>query len=228
MTTAIDRFLRYEENFLNSTRIINRSLTRLTETNGNVDLVIATAVEIESELSETEGYLKAMDVEHRTVAPQEKKSTQEKVQEYRSEYREMLQKFKTTKYNAEALALRGGGTASRNKLINANARLDNTTATLEQSRKLVAETEGIGSNILVDMSQQREVLLDADDKVEETRGYTKQASGILTMMENRAFYHKLCIYVWILVLFVAIVCVIYYGFIAPNEKADPPAKRLRW
>jgi vesicle transport through interaction with t-SNAREs protein 1 len=217
--TAIERFRRYEENFLNSTRIINRSLQRLGETNGNVDLVISISVEIESELSETEGYLKAMDVEQRTVPNQEKRSTQEKVQGYRSEYREMLQKFKTAKYNAEAVALRGGGNASRNKLINANARLDNSTATLEQSRQLVAQTEGIGTTILTDMTSQREVLLEADEKVFETRNYTKQASGILTLMENRAFYQKICIYAWILILFAGIVCVIYFGFIAKSSSS---------
>ena len=94
---ATDRFRRYEENYLNSTRIINRTLARLSEANGNIDAVIATSVEIESELSETEGYLRAMDVEHRAIGGQEKKHAQEKVNEYRSEYREMLQKFKNTR-----------------------------------------------------------------------------------------------------------------------------------
>lgn len=216
----MSRFLRYEENFLNSDRIIRRSLQRLQEANGNVDSVIAISVEIESELSETEGYLKAMDVEQRTIPPQDKRSTSEKVQEYRSEYRERLNNFKTAKHNAEALALRGGANANRIKLLNTNSRLDASTATLEQSRQLVAQTEGIGTTILTDMSQQREILMDADDKVEETRGYTKDAKGILTMMSNRAYYHKLCIYAWILFLFVAIVTVIYYGFIAPDIKQN--------
>ncbi len=214
----MDRFRRYEENFLNSDRIIRRTLQRLQEANGNVDGVIAISVEIESELSETEGYLKAMDVEQRTVPPQDKRTVGEKVNEYRAEYRERLNQFRTAKQNAELLALRGGANANRIKLLNTNARLDASTATLQQSRQLVAQTENIGTAILTDMGQQREILMGADDKVEETRGFTSQAKGILTMMHNRAFYHKMCIYAWIFFLFAAIVCVVYYGFIAPDVK----------
>jgi vesicle transport through interaction with t-SNAREs 1 len=218
MSEAIDRFRRYEENFLNSTRIISRTLARLSEANGNIDTVIATSVEIESELSETEGYLRAMDVEHRTITTQDKRQAQEKVNEYRSEYREMLQKFKSTRHNAETLALRGGGNESRNKLLNTNSKLDRSTATLNESRAIVAQTEQIGSTIITDMGNQREILLNADSKVEETRGFAAQAKSVLKMMSNRAYYHKLCIYTWIIVLFACICLIIYYGFIAPDEK----------
>ena len=214
----MDRFRRYEENYLNSTRIISRTLSRLSEANGNIDLVIATSVEIESELSETEGYLRAMDVEHRTVGPQDKRGAQEKVQDYRVEYREMLQKFKTAKHDAELLALRGGADGSRARLLQANSRLDGSSATLQHSRRLVAQTEEIGNTVLTDMGNQREVLMAADEKVEETRGFTAQAKGVLKMMSNRAYYHKLCIYAWIVVLFIAIVSIIYFGFVAPDEK----------
>ena len=74
----MDRFRRYEENFLNSSRIISRTLQRLSEVNGNADTVIMLSVEVEGELSETEGYLRAMDVEYRTVSSTDKRSAQEK------------------------------------------------------------------------------------------------------------------------------------------------------
>ncbi len=218
MTDAMDRFRRYEENFLNSSRIISRSLTRLGEANGNADTVIMLCVEVEGELSEMEGYLRAMDVEYRTVSSADKRSAQEKVQDYRSEYREMLQNFKTTKYNAEALALRGGASASRTKLLNANQKLDSSTATLEASRTLVAQTEKIGTAILTDMESQREILMDADDKVHETRGFTMEAKRVLKMMGNRALMHKICVYAWIIFLFAAICCIIYFGFISKDVK----------
>jgi vesicle transport through interaction with t-SNAREs 1 len=216
--STMDRFRRYEENYLNSTRIISRTLQRLNDANGNIDSVIAIGVEVESELSETEGYLRAMDVEHRTLGPSEKKDGQEKVQGYRLEYREMLQKFKTAKHNAESLALRGGGNESRAKLLQTNSRLDSSTAVLQNSRQLVSQTEEIGTGILTDMGNQREILLDADAKVQETRGFTAQAKGVLKMMSNRAYYHKLCIYAWIILLFAAICSILYFGFIAPDEK----------
>jgi len=216
----MDRFRRYEENFLNSSRIISRTLQRLSEANGNADTVIMLSVEVEGELSETEGYLRAMDVEYRTVSSTDKRSAQEKVQDYRSEYREMVSNFKTAKYNAEALALRGGASASRTKLLNANSKLDNSTSTLEASRRLVVQTEQIGTGILSDLEKQREVLMDADDKVNETRGFTQEAKRVLKVMGNRAVMHKICVYAWIVFLFAAIVCIIYFGFIQKKSNKN--------
>jgi hypothetical protein len=47
MSTDNDRFRRYEEDFLNSTKIISRSMRLLENANGNVDAVISTSVEVE-------------------------------------------------------------------------------------------------------------------------------------------------------------------------------------
>jgi hypothetical protein len=80
-TSPMDRFRRYEEDFLNSSRIVSRGLKELSNTGGIVgkysnlcilililtvlpyvliissDQVIAVSVEVDSELSETEGYV---------------------------------------------------------------------------------------------------------------------------------------------------------------------------
>eukprot|EP01031_Cornospumella_fuschlensis_P010633 gene10633-13015_t len=87
----LDRFNRYEENFLNCSKIISRNLGGLDSADGNVDRIIACTVEVEGELSEAEGYLRAMDVEFRTLSAQDKRAAQQKVTEYREELRRLQQ-----------------------------------------------------------------------------------------------------------------------------------------
>jgi len=214
----MDRFVRYEENFLNSTRIISRSLQQLSETNGNVDAVISCSVEIEGELSEAEGYLRAMDVEYRTLSSENKRNAQQKVNDYRDEYRVTLQRYQQTKFNAESQALKAGPSA-RTKLLTANQKLDMSTQQLEQSRMLVAQTEQIGNTILTDLEGQKDVLLDAQGRVKETRGFTLEAKKVLQLMGNRAFMHKCCIMFLIIFLAGVIGVIAYFGFLKKEIKS---------
>eukprot|EP01039_Chlorochromonas_danica_P004334 gene4334-4755_t len=206
----LDRFNRYEENFLNCSRIISRNLSSLDSAEGNVDKIISSSVEIEGELSEAEGYLRAMDVEFRTMSSADKRSAQQKVADYREELRRLQQSFTSSKSNAEAVALTKGP-AARSKLLNANQRLDESTAVLEQSRQLVAQTETIGNTVITDLGSQREKLVDAKEKVQETRNFTTEARRVLRMMGNRAIMHKIFVTVLIVGLAAAIVAVGYYG-----------------
>lgn len=175
-----------------------------------LDKIISSSVEIEGELSEAEGYLRAMDVEFRTMSSADKRSAQQKVADYREELRRLQQNFASSKSNAEAVALTKGP-AARSKLLNANQRLDESTAVLEQSRQLVAQTETIGNTVITDLSSQREKLVDAKEKVQETRNFTTEARRVLRMMGNRAIMHKIFVSVLIVGLAAAIVAVGYYG-----------------
>ena len=209
---STDIFRRYEENFLNSTRCVSRGVHKLGESNGNVDQVISASVEIEGELSEAEGYLKAMDVEYRTMSSSDKRSAQQKVTDYKEEYRMMQGNYQTAKFHAESMALKGGPSA-RTRLLQANQKLDHSTSTLEQSRRLVGQTERIGDGILADLEMQKETLMDAQSKVKETKGFTVEAKRVLRLMGNRAFMHKCCVMFMIFFLAAVIGVVAYFGFI---------------
>lgn len=212
----MEQFKRFEEEFINSSRIIGRSMRNLENANGNVDLVIAASVEIEGELSECEGYLKAMEIEYRNLGQLDKKSVQGKVNEYKEEYTLLNSRYTQSKFNAESLALKGGNNA-RNKLLNANQRLDQSTATLEQARMLVAQTENIGTTIITDLEGQKEQLMGAHDKVKETRQFTLDAKHILRIMGNRAIMHKCCVMFTMFALLVVIGVIIYYGFLKDKK-----------
>ena len=173
-----------------------------------IDAIISCSVEIEGELSEAEGYLRAMEVEFRTMASGEKRSAQQKVSEYKEEFRQLQQHFQTSKFNAESIALKGGP-ESRTKLLNANQRLDNSTATLEQTKVLLNETHQIGDAIISDMENQKEKLIDSREKVKETKQYTTDAKRILRMMGNRAIMHK-CFVMFLIVALLGGICGVGY------------------
>lgn len=218
--SAKDRFARYEEHYYNCTRICSRALQQLRASEGDVDRIIASSVEVEGELSEAEGYIRAMEVETRYVKGGDKRKLTEKLSDYKTEFRETNQMFTKAKFEAESVALKKGGTGKRGQLLNANSKLDKSTATLQQSRLLVDETEKIGSATLSDLENQREILVDASGKVKETRSYAEEARQILKRMAYRAFWNKVCVYIWIIVLFAAIVTIIYFGFLAPTDDDD--------
>ena len=190
-------------------------MQQLNTSKGNIDTVISANVEIEGELSEAEGYLRAMEIEFRTMTSADKRTVQQKVGDYKEEYKQLYENFQTSKRSAESSALvsNGNSPAARQKLLTANQKLDNSTATLEKSRILVAQTEVIGGEILGTMDRQKEVLMDAQDKVKETKGFTDQARRVLKSMGNRAVVHKMCVMFTILVLLGAICGLIYYKFV---------------
>lgn len=191
-------------------------MQQLTTANGNIDTVISATVEIEGELSEAEGYVRAMEIEFRTASTADKKK---KVADYKDEYKSLYENFQSAKRTAESSALKSSGNsaAARNKLLTANQKLDQSTATLEASRQLVHQTENIGNTILDNMEAQKETLTQAQEKVKETKGFTDQARNVLRQMGNRAVMHKICVMFTILVLLGAIVGMIYYKFVGSKN-----------
>jgi vesicle transport through interaction with t-SNAREs protein 1 len=157
-----------------------------------------------------------MDVEVRSMISSDKKNAASKLNEYRDEVKQMQKDFQAAKYKAESLALTNGPIA-RQKLLTSNQRLDSSTATLEQSRQLIAQTEGIGSAITTDLEAQRELLQGANKKVTETKQYTTDAKGILVDMGYRAIRHKICMLLVIVILLGLIGLTGYYGFVKEKK-----------
>jgi vesicle transport through interaction with t-SNAREs 1 len=180
-----------------------------------IDTIISLSVDIETEISEAEAYLRALDVESRSAIG-DKRAMAAKLADFKKEIRSLNDDYRNCKFEAEQQALKSGSTA-RTKLTSNNDKLDKSTRTLEQSRMLVAQTQDVGNVILTDLESQREQLEDAHGKVKDTKQYTLDAKGMLRMMHNRAVLHKILVYVTIVVLFGIIVVMIYFGFIKKNN-----------
>lgn len=152
-----------------------------------------------------------MDVEFRSMSSAEKKFAQQRVVEYREEFKNVTQSYQQAKVQAESVALKSGA-ASRTKLMNSNQKIDQSTQMLEQSRVVLAQTEKVGNTILSDMESQKETLMAAHEKVTETRTFTADARKVLRTMGNRAIMHKVCVIFSIVVLAGIIGIIGYFGF----------------
>mmetsp|Transcript_43015 Transcript_43015/g.58725 ORF Transcript_43015/g.58725 Transcript_43015/m.58725 type:complete len:100 (-) Transcript_43015:911-1210(-) len=79
--------------------------------------------------------------------------------------------------------------------------LQRSTKYLEDSYKLLGETEEIGDKVCLDLGNQREQLVDSHEKVMETRSFTKDARKMLISMRNnemRVRFVILCLWCFIL------------------------------
>ena len=131
--------------------------------------------------------------------------------------KQLHQSFLRTKEEAELLSLKTGST-SRAKLLSSNQKLDNSTLALEQSRQIIAQTDQIGNAVLSDIENQKETLIGAQAKVDETRGFTSNAKNVLIAMGNRAIRHTCCVATVIIFLLGLNVLVIYFAFIDKGKK----------
>ena len=222
----MNRFLRYDEEFQNSIRILSRSLSRMNEIIDMGELMI-TSINMEEELSETEGYLTALSVEgeHIKLLPNtyDDKTIDitriiKKSKERKEEYNNMLKFYEETLAHSQAKILRlhrsplpahddvnagiasvntnGDGTSSSSTM----KKIEKSTFELESAQNIIAETEAIGDSTLNTLQQQKDILTTADENTLSAVDVALRARHLLKMMENRAFRHKLCIFILIIVL----------------------------
>jgi vesicle transport through interaction with t-SNAREs protein 1 len=105
-----------------------------------------------------------------------------------------------------------GNNSTRAKLMASNQKLDQSTELLQQSKRLVGETEQIGDTIISDLEAQKEKIYMAQENVEDTKQYTVDARALLRMMSTRNVIHKLCVYGTIVILAAIIGAIGYFGF----------------
>ncbi|KUF97789.1 hypothetical protein AM588_10009794 [Phytophthora nicotianae] len=102
--------------------------------------------------------------------------------------------------------LRGGGEIAATCAAQSSKKLEDT-------HRIVAETEEVGIAVLDTLASQRESLLGAHEKVRETGAMTTEARRILQRMTRRIITNTIVLYTTIFVLIVAICYVIYADFI---------------
>ncbi|RLN93333.1 hypothetical protein BBJ28_00002122 [Nothophytophthora sp. Chile5] len=140
------------------------------------------------------------------IAREESKRKMAAAAEFPSEFLSLEADFVDSKMainNSINTILRGEGRPCRQR----------SSKTLEDSHRLVTETEEVGISVLDSLAQQRESLLGAHEKVRETGAMTTEARRILQRMTRRIITNTIVLYTVIFVLIVAICYVIYADFI---------------
>mmetsp|Transcript_10128 Transcript_10128/g.9831 ORF Transcript_10128/g.9831 Transcript_10128/m.9831 type:complete len:220 (-) Transcript_10128:145-804(-) len=214
----LSRFDRNEEAFLNSYKIFTRAMRSLESSNGSIDILISISVEAEGEISEMEGFLKAMEIDVSTMMSTDRKFNQQKLDGYGEEFKHALNTFETVRLAAETATRRNTiNSENRKLLINRNEYLDKSTKNIQSSNVIVSETEQIGTGIISDLQSQKEGLLYAQENVQGTTQITLQARSFLKLMMNRALMQKVFLLALIILLFIIIWMLIYYGLIMKKK-----------
>ncbi|KAJ1638911.1 hypothetical protein T492DRAFT_899743 [Pavlovales sp. CCMP2436] len=170
-------FDNYEREFKNISATISAKINLLPNTSG--DEKAKAASNIEKELSEAESLVQQMDLEVRSMAGALRSELQGRVRAYKTTFSDMKKRFHDSRSAfgssvSQRDELLSGGKRSveltaeahgqRARLLAANESLQTSTTRLEQTQRIVSDTEEIGVSILGDLSQQRETLQGTRDK----------------------------------------------------------------
>jgi len=98
-------------------------------------------------------------------------------------------------------------------LQDTQARSKRMEENLVQSRSILQETLEIGDGVMDNLEDQRETLLDAAERVEDTDNLVGQSRKILKRMAKRTCRNKFFLYLIILILILLNILVLYYMYI---------------
>ncbi len=111
-----------------------------------------------------------------------RKQLRDRMKESEDDIKSLKSEYQRAQENASRVSLMGRGNDSaiapgadhRDRLLAVNQKNESSTTRLDDTNRLVRETEEIGVNIMDNMQSQRETLLKAKDKANETNQYTGQ------------------------------------------------------
>ncbi|GFR47464.1 hypothetical protein Agub_g9191 [Astrephomene gubernaculifera] len=212
-------FNQYENEYCNKSTDISRKINMATTLSGeNKRKKLA---EVDADIREADNIIKKMDMEARSVAPDRSKQLQNKVKEYKADLaslKEQLGKARSSSNDYEAARAELGlgmdhassSQAQRDRMLSATARLEQSSERLQAGKKMLAETEELGSGILANLASQRETILHARDTLHGADDNISRARKILSGMSRRMLQNKLIMFGIIGFLLTGIILIIYF------------------
>ncbi|EFJ49805.1 Qb-SNARE, VTI1-family [Volvox carteri f. nagariensis] len=219
-------FHQYENEYCNKSTDISRKINSAITLSGETKR--KKLVEVDADIKEADNIIKKMDMEARSVAPERSKQLQNKVKEYKADLaslREQLTKARTaagSEYDAARAELSqnisqglgidyaSSSQAQRDRMLSASAKLEQSNDRLQTGKKLLAETEELGSGILANLAAQREVIIHSRDTLHGADDNISKARKILSNMSRRMLQNKLIMFGIIGFLLAGIIIIIYF------------------
>ncbi|GIL75419.1 hypothetical protein Vretimale_8053 [Volvox reticuliferus] len=213
-------FSQYENEYCNKSTDISRKINLAITFSGEAKRKKLT--EVDGDIKEADNIIKKMDMEARSVAPERSKQLQNKVKEYKADLaslKEQLSKARTaagSEYDAARAELGLGmdyassSQAQRDRMLSATAKLEQSNDRLQTGKKLLAETEELGSGILANLAAQRETIVHSRDTLHGADDNISKARKILTNMSRRMLQNKLIMFGIIGFLLAGIAIIIYF------------------
>mmetsp|Transcript_46291 Transcript_46291/g.68272 ORF Transcript_46291/g.68272 Transcript_46291/m.68272 type:complete len:234 (+) Transcript_46291:170-871(+) len=225
-------FERYDEEFLSLTEQVQTSITHL-QNSGTKSGSVGSPKSPESELklaqgllSQCEELLKQMQIESRSVDDASaKKELQKKVRVCKARLLNLRDDFNSAKTSVERGMLLSGsssvdveagsrgstlGSDHRERLINTSDQISSQNDTLNNARRVMADTEEVALEITSELGRNREKIQSAHGRVRDVSGLTNHARRIVSSMSRREVQQKLIMYM-VAALLVGTVLVILYA-----------------
>lgn len=200
-------FDRYDEEFLSITSQVQTSLTSL-DSASNPQSEITFCKNL---LSQCEDLIKQMSVEARSVDDAlVKQDLLKKVRVCKTRLANLRDDYDSSKTKLERQSLlpssadKNAGLHSnhRERLLQTSENLSSQNETLENARRVMAETEDVALEITSELGRNREKIQSASSRVRDVSGLTNQARRIVQSMSRREVQQKLAMYIISFLIFV--------------------------
>lgn len=184
-------------------------------------------INVEKQLEEAKDLLELMELDVRDIPAQSRGIYSLRMKSYKREMSELEVDFKRSriaysdKVRNELLEDDGNSSESqliklreeRAHLLDNAEKLDRSSRRLEAGYQIAVETEQIGQNILENLSQDREKIQRARERLRETDTFLGRSSRILTGMLRRIIQNRLLVLVLgTILVFIIIFLAIYFSF----------------
>ncbi|MCO5598364.1 hypothetical protein L7F22_052459 [Adiantum nelumboides] len=178
--------------------------------------------ELNAGLEEAESLIRRMDLEARSLQPSQKSALLAKLREYKSDLNNLKKDVKKSAASNDYVSSRdelleaglaNNATASadqRQRLLMSTDRLNKTGNRIQDSKRVMLESEELGVSILQDLHQQRQTLLHTTDTLHGVDDNLGKSKKIMKSMANRMGRNKYIMTGLIVMLLVVIAVVLYF------------------
>ncbi|XP_053306185.1 vesicle transport through interaction with t-SNAREs homolog 1A isoform X2 [Spea bombifrons] len=176
-------------------------------------------VNVEKQLDEAKELLEQMDLEIREIPAQSRGMYSSRMRSYKQEMGKLEADFKRSRiaYSDEVRneLLGDDGNSSetqRAHLLDNTERLERSSRRLEAGYQVAIETEQVGQSILENLSQDREKIQRARERLRETDTNLGKSSRILTGMLRRIIQNRVLFVILGIIIVFAIILAVYFSF----------------
>uniref|UniRef100_A0A7S1JHS6 t-SNARE coiled-coil homology domain-containing protein n=1 Tax=Eutreptiella gymnastica TaxID=73025 RepID=A0A7S1JHS6_9EUGL len=220
-----DLFDSYAQDYEESSGNVNTQVAQLGSLRGEKKK--SQMKKIAKELDAMRTLLKNLDSELLTAPQHLKMKLRTRISNYRSDFLAIEREFNNASQvgiNMDRDELLRGRTAEeissdeRTRLLASTNRLDRGSQAISSSRRIAAECEDLGNDIMTNLGKQRDTIERATNMVRETTAETTRASRGITIMQRRTVTNKLILAVIIICLLFAMAIIIWFKWLQPLLK----------
>ncbi|MFH4975464.1 hypothetical protein AB6A40_002173 [Gnathostoma spinigerum] len=127
-----------------------------------------------------------------------------------SELQKAIQRLRESSERSELMAFDNEiSVDQQDQLIENTERLERTSRRLQDTYRMVVETEQIGADVLGDLSSQRETMTRARDRMREADSNLSRSNKVLSQMIRRVIQNRLILLIVAVLLMLSLIFIIY-------------------